>query len=223
MNISIQEALPAREDVKLYSTLTIGILAFQGAVREHARAVKDCGAQVREVRHPAGLTGLDGLIIPGGESTTIGKLMVEYGLIEPLKAAAAAGLPVFGTCAGLIILAKKITEGDQPLLELINIEARRNAFGRQTDSFETDINIPVLGDEPFRGIFIRAPWIESLKPGVKILAQLDVTSGHCGKIVLAEEGNILVSAFHPELTDDPRLHEYFLEKAFQGRELRAES
>lgn len=191
--------------------MNIGILALQGAVREHARAVRNCGALVKEIRQPRDISEIDGLIIPGGESTTIGKLAAEYELIEPLKALAAKGVPVFGTCAGLILLAKRVVEGDQPLLRLMDIVARRNAFGRQTDSFETEITIPILGAPSFHAVFIRAPWIESVGLNVRVLAKLDINNGQA-KIVLAEEDNLLVSAFHPELTDDRRLHRYFLEK-----------
>lgn len=188
----------------------IGVLALQGAFREHIKSVNALGAEAREVRKPEQLSGISGLIIPGGESTAIGKLMVEYRLIEPIKKLAMKGLSIFGTCAGMIALAKKTTEGTQPLLELMDIEVRRNAFGRQVDSFESDLFIPVIGKQSYRAIFIRAPWIERAGAGVKPLAS--VKYGDCDKIVLAEQDNLLVSAFHPELTDDLRIHKYFLEK-----------
>ena len=143
-------------------------------------------------------------MIPGGESTTIGKLMRHYGLVEPIQARAAAGMPVFGTCAGLITLAREIVEGDQPLLGLIDIVARRNAFGRQVRSFEADLEIAALGPPPLRAVFIRAPWIESSGPGVEILASYQ------GQPVAAREGRVLVTAFHPELTGDTRMHDAFL-------------
>ena len=162
------------------------------------------GAATTEIRHPAELDAVDGLVIPGGESTTIGKLMGHYGLIAPIKERAAGGLPVFGTCAGLITLAREIVEGDQPLLGLIDIVARRNAFGRQVHSFEADLDVPLLGPPPLRAVFIRAPWIESAGPGVEVLAS------HQGHAVAAREGRVLVTAFHPELTGDTRMHDAFL-------------
>ncbi len=155
------------------------------------------------VKWPGQLAGIDGLIIPGGESTTIGKLMVKYGFIQTIRDFAASGRPVYGSCAGLIAVAKKITEGSDPWLELMDIEARRNAFGRQQESFEAELDIPVLG-ATFTGIFIRAPWIEIAGPGVDVLAEFD------GHKIMAREKNILVTAFHPELTNDTRIHEYFL-------------
>ena len=182
----------------------IGVLALQGAVREHEAALAAAGARSKAIKWPAELAGVDGLIIPGGESTTIGKLMVKYGFIDAIRDFAASGKPVYGTCAGLIAVAKRITEGTAAWLELMDVEARRNAFGRQQESFEAELNIPVLG-RPFTGVFIRAPWIEAVGPGVEVLAE------HNDHIVMAREGNILVTAFHPELTDDIRVHEYFIE------------
>lgn len=183
----------------------IGVLALQGAFREHAAALDRCGARTRQVRQPHELADLDGLIIPGGESTTIGKLMVTYGLLEPVRELAAAGLPVFGTCAGLVMLARDVCEGDQPLLGLMDIKVRRNAFGRQVRSFEAPLQVAAMGAEPFPGVFIRAPWIEESQAGVEIL------SAHEGHPIAARQGDILATAFHPELTDDLRLHRYFLE------------
>ena len=181
----------------------IGILALQGAVREHASSLIEAGAEPVAIKQPEELKSLDGLIIPGGESTTIGKLMVKYGFIVAIKEFAGLGKPVYGTCAGLIIVAKKITEGTQPWLSLMNIEARRNAFGRQRESFEAELDIPAF-DRPYTGVFIRAPWIEKVEQGVEVLAEYD------GKKVMAREGAILVTAFHPELTADTRIHEYFI-------------
>jgi 5'-phosphate synthase pdxT subunit len=183
----------------------IGVLALQGAFREHIVMVRQLGAEALPIRWPEQLKGLDGLIIPGGESTTIGKLMTEYKLGEELQNLASEGLPLFGTCAGMILLAKRVTGLDLQPLAVIDIEVRRNAFGRQVDSFETELLIPVLGQNPFPGVFIRAPWIERFGDGVESIAQLQD-----GTIVAARGENILVSAFHPELTDDTRLHEYFL-------------
>lgn len=182
---------------------TIGVLALQGAVREHAASLRAAGAKSVSVKKTGELSGLDGLIIPGGESTTIGKLMVKYGFIEAVKDFANLGRPVYGTCAGLILVAKRITEGTKPWLELMDIEARRNAFGRQQESFEAPLNISAF-DSPFIGVFIRAPWIEKTGPEVTVMAEYD------DKIVMAREKNILVTAFHPELTNDQRVHEYFV-------------
>jgi 5'-phosphate synthase pdxT subunit len=185
--------------------LTVGVLALQGAFREHAAALQRCGARVRKVRRRRELPGLDGLVIPGGESTTIGKLMVSYHLLDEIRGLGAGGLPILGTCAGLVMLAREVVDGDQPLLGLMDIEVRRNAFGRQVKSFEAPLDIPVLGKEPFPGVFIRAPWIESTGEGVELLAS------HEGHGVAACQGSMLVTAFHPELTDDLRLHELFLQ------------
>lgn len=186
--------------------MNIGVLALQGAVREHVNMLERIGAKGVAVKKVKELDGIDGLIIPGGESTAIGKLMVKYHFIDAIKKLHADGVPIYGTCAGLILLAKKITEGDQPLLNLMDIEARRNAFGRQRESFEADLDIPVLGSQPFRAVFIRAPWVESAEKKVEILARFE------DRIVLARQGKLLASAFHPELTDDPRIHRYFLDR-----------
>lgn len=193
---------------------TIGVLALQGAVREHVQSIEKCGAGSREVKRVAELEGLDGIVIPGGESTTIGKLMTEYGFDGALRGFAADGRGIFGTCAGLILLANRITEGSQPLLGLMDVEVRRNAFGRQRESFEAAVAIPELGNKPFAGVFIRAPWIESVGPGVSVLAEFE------GRTVLARQENLLASAFHPELTDDPRLHEYFIHQVVGGGDVR---
>jgi len=191
-----------------HEPLLIGVLALQGDFREHRRVLEGLGAATREVRRPADLEGLDGLVIPGGESTTIGKLMVEYGLVEAIRAFAGEGRPVYGTCAGLIALARDTVEHhDQPLLGLIDIVARRNAFGRQVHSFEVDLPVAELGPEPLRAVFIRGPWIERAGPGVRVLAE------YGGHGVAAEEGPVLVTAFHPELTADTRVHRHFLEMA----------
>jgi 5'-phosphate synthase pdxT subunit len=183
--------------------LRIGVLAVQGNVREHAAALHRLGAEVVEVRKPDQLGGIDGLVIPGGESTTFMRLMRLYGLDEAVRAFAG---PVFGTCAGLIVL-------DRDHLGLVDVRVRRNAFGRQVASFETDLD--VAGEaEPFRAVFIRAPWIEEVGPGVEVLAEVD------GRPVLAREGRFLVAAFHPELTPDTRLHELFLDSVEEGRLVR---
>jgi len=182
----------------------IGVLALQGDFREHRAVLERLGAVSIEIRHARHLETVDGLVIPGGESTTIGKLMRRHGLVEPISTRTAAGMPVYGTCAGLIMLAREIVEGDQPLLGLMDIVARRNAFGRQVASFETDLDVPILGPAPLRAVFIRAPWIERHGPAVEVLA----TYG--GHAVAARQANLLVTAFHPELTGDTRMHDAFL-------------
>jgi pyridoxal 5'-phosphate synthase pdxT subunit len=173
--------------------LKIGVLAVQGNLREHVAVLRRLGAEAVEVRLPEHLDGLDGLVLPGGESTAIARLMALYGLDEALRDFRA---PVFGTCAGMIVL-------DREHLGLADITVRRNAFGRQVHSFEADLDIG-HGDEPVRAVFIRAPWIEDAGPEVEVLAEVD------GHPVLARQGRILVAAFHPELTDDTRIHELFL-------------
>lgn len=187
--------------------MKIGVLALQGAFIEHIHMLNGLGAEARQVRLPSDLDGLDGLIIPGGESTTIGKLATDYGLIQPLKDFAAAK-PIWGTCAGLIFMAKDIGTDRQPLLDLMDISVSRNAFGRQIASFEVDLSIKGLaGDAPFHAIFIRAPLVThaDIAAGVEVLATLDD-----GRIVAARQGHWLVTAFHPELTHDNRLHALFL-------------
>jgi 5'-phosphate synthase pdxT subunit len=197
----------------------IGVLALQGAFIEHVKMLQEMGVNTREVRLPEDLEGLDGLIIPGGESTTIGKLMTLYNLIEPVKEMALDGKPVWGTCAGMILLANDIGGLSQPLIGLMDIKVKRNAFGSQLDSFESDIEIPVLGEKPFRGVFIRAPYIEKVGPEALELARLggeaakheqDVNGTGQAVIVAARQNNLLATAFHPELTEDPRFHRYFL-------------
>jgi 5'-phosphate synthase pdxT subunit len=187
--------------------MNIGVLALQGAFIEHEKILKRIGVEVVEVRLPEHLDGLDGLIIPGGESTTIGKVARQWGLLEPLLAFARSGRPLWGTCAGMIFIAKNVVDGkpDQPLLALMDVTVRRNAFGRQVDSFEADLDVPVLGKEPFHAVFIRAPLIERVGDGVEVLAKLDDET-----IVAARQGNLLATAFHPELTEDDRFHRYFL-------------
>ena len=184
----------------------IGVLALQGAFIEHVSILNRLGVETSLVRLPQELEVLDGLVIPGGESTTIGKLMKAYGLVSPLRELIAGGLPVFGTCAGMILLAKQATDLNGYSLGAVDIQVRRNAFGRQVDSFEADLSIPVLGKAPFHAIFIRAPWIEKIGDGVEILAQLPD-----GTPVAARSKNVLVAAFHPELTKDVRFHAYFLD------------
>ncbi|GIV16370.1 MAG: pyridoxal 5'-phosphate synthase subunit PdxT [Armatimonadota bacterium] len=192
--------------------LTIGVLALQGDFEAHLRMLQRCGVQAQEVRTVQQLQEVDGLIIPGGESTTIIKLMQRYGLDEILRQRAQQGMPVYGTCAGLIVMARDI-EGypQQPRLGLLDVAVARNAFGRQVDSFEIDLPVPKLGEPPLRAVFIRAPYITRAGENVEVLASLD------GKIVLVQQGNLLGGAFHPELTDDLRLHEYFVQMALAYR------
>jgi 5'-phosphate synthase pdxT subunit len=191
--------------------MKIGVLASQGAFVEHIKALNKLDTETMPVRLPGELKGLDGLIIPGGESTTISKLMHSYKLVSEITALAGKGLPIFGTCAGMILMAKHIANNSTSTLGLMDISVKRNAFGRQVDSFETDLKIPALGDKPFPAVFIRAPLIESCGKGVEILAQLKNN-----RIVAVRQGNMLATAFHPELTDDLRLHKYFLD-IIQGK------
>jgi 5'-phosphate synthase pdxT subunit len=191
----------------------VGVLALQGAFIEHVNVLHQLGVDAVEVRLPEELLGLDGLIMPGGESTTIGKLAVQYGLVEPIEAMARDGKPVWGTCAGMILLARNIGNGSYPLLSLMDITVQRNAFGRQVDSFEVDLDVPALDavSEPaekgraFHSVFIRAPLIKAVGPDVKVLARLED-----GTIVAAQQERLLATSFHPELTPDSRFHRYFL-------------
>lgn len=182
----------------------IGVLALQGAFREHRLILEQLGCEVIEVRQSSDLDGIHGLIIPGGESTAIGKLLQVDDLGEKIKEMAIDDLPVFGTCAGMILLSKRIENSTQYNLGLMDMTAKRNAFGRQIASFEVDLNVPTLGSQPVRAVFIRAPFIQEVEPNVGILAEYE------GKIVFVRQGNMLASAFHPELTRDLRVHRYFL-------------
>jgi 5'-phosphate synthase pdxT subunit len=182
--------------------MRIGILALQGSVKEHKEMLKKCGAEPVEVRLPHDLDNVYGLIIPGGESTTIGKLMKKYGLDKEIIRKYNIGMPIYGSCAGAIVLAKTILPNKQFSLKLIDIIAKRNDYGRQLDSFETDLEIEGIGD--YKGIFIRAPTLE-ITNGVKILSEFE------GKPVMAQHDDILVTTFHPELTKDPRVHQYFID------------
>ncbi len=186
--------------------MKIGVLASQGAFAEHISVLRRLEVEAAPVRLPRELGGLDGLIIPGGESTSISKLMHDYKLVGEIKSLGQDGLPIFGTCAGMILLAKKGAASYPEPLGLIDIQVERNAFGRQRESFETELSIPALGKEPFHGVFIRAPLIKCVDGNVQILARLDD-----GTVVAARQGKILVAAFHPELTDDLRFHRYFLD------------
>ena len=186
--------------------MRIGILAAQGTFAEHIAILRQLEIDTVPVRLPHQLVGLDGLIIPGGESTSISKLMLSYNLMDRIRNLAKNGLPLFGTCAGMILLANKISNFDVEPLGVMDITVRRNVFGRQKESFETELSIPVLGEKPFPGVFIRAPAIEHANSKVEILARLTD-----GISVAARQGKLLASAFHPELTNDLRFHQYFLD------------
>lgn len=187
---------------------TIGVLALQGAFREHRGALERLGAKTREVRQRRDLDGLEAIVLPGGESTTIGKLLVELEMLEPLRQMVGEGMPAFGTCAGLILLAREIEGSSQPRLGVLDVRVRRNAFGRQVDSFETDLPVNGLDPSPFPAVFIRAPVILETGPDVQPLA-LILDNGE-ERPVAVRQGNLLAASFHPELTSDDRLHRYFL-------------
>jgi 5'-phosphate synthase pdxT subunit len=191
----------------------IGVLALQGDFREHIRMFGEVGALAHAVRLPEDVRDIDGLVIPGGESTVMGKLMVEYKLDQPIRDLIASGLPVWGTCAGLILLSRETDNAlaGQPLLAAMDIRTRRNAFGPQRASFEADVPVPALGGNPFHAVFLRAPAVESVGPAVEVLARLDDVPGEGqGTIVAVRQGQLLGTAFHPEVTGDPRFHDYFL-------------
>ena len=181
--------------------MKIGVLALQGAFREHLQTLEQIGVEGVPVRLPSDLEGVSGLILPGGESTTMRSLIDRWGLREPILELAAAGAPLFGTCAGMIVLAREIAGGDRPILPLLDVTVRRNAFGRQLDSWEGEVNVPVLGDQPVPGVFIRAPVVERAGPGVDVLATLGD-----GRIVAVRERNVVATAFHPELAGETRFH-----------------
>jgi 5'-phosphate synthase pdxT subunit len=182
------------------------VLALQGAVREHADAIRAIGAEPVLVRRAADLEGLDALILPGGESTTMRKLMDRYGLREPIRRMAAGGTPMFGTCAGMILLARQVDDETDSPLGVLDVTVQRNAYGRQLASYESDLEIPVLGEEPLHGVFIRAPVVTALGDGVEVLAR-----DAAGRPIAVRQGKVLATAFHPELTADRRLHRLLLE------------
>jgi 5'-phosphate synthase pdxT subunit len=186
--------------------MKIGILALQGAVREHRNLLRRLDVETVDVLNPDDLCGIDGLILPGGESTTVGKLLIRYNLLEPTVELGRKGLHILGVCTGLILLSKHINNSEQYRLGLMDTCVERNAFGRQLASFEADMIIPALGYTPFHTVFIRAPYIEKVGDNVKVLLSYQ------DKILFAEQDNFLAAAFHPELTDDTRIHEYFLSK-----------
>jgi 5'-phosphate synthase pdxT subunit len=195
----------------------IGILALQGDVREHERVLTACGADVTTVRRLAELEAVDGLVLPGGESTTIVKLARNFELLEPLRKRIADGLPVYGSCAGMILLADRVDEGGSPLEETIggiDMAVRRNAFGRQVDSFEEDVELDGLPGGPVHAVFIRAPWVESVGPAATPLGRISGGAA-AGRIVAVRQGDLLATSFHPELTGDGRIHAYFCEMVRQ--------
>ena len=202
----------------------IGVLGLQGDVAEHRAALGHLGAASTIVRNPADLVGIDGLVIPGGESTAISRLAVDLGMLKPIRGVISAGMPTLGTCAGMILLAREVIDGrrDQEQFGGINMTVRRNAFGRQVDSFEADLSLPVIGGEPFRAVFIRAPWVESIGAEVEVLGRLGPGSGPGssgsatnsssagGRIVAVRQDSVIATSFHPELTHDYGIHELLL-------------
>lgn len=190
----------------------IGVLALQGDVREHLAALAECDALARPVRRVEELDSVDALVLPGGESTAISNLALTFGLLEPIRRRIADGMPAYGSCAGMIMLAEQVLDGrpDQQSFGGIAMTVRRNAFGRQVDSFEAPVEIEGIGGEDFHAVFIRAPWVESVGPDVRVLGR--VTAGPAaGRIVAVRQGNLLATAFHPELTGDLRVHRYFVD------------
>ena len=181
--------------------MRIGVLAVQGAFAEHIALLREIGVEAVPVRLPADLDGLSGLILPGGESTAMRKLIDQWGLRQPILDLAQRGAPLFGTCAGMILLSNEITDGDEPVFPLLDIGVRRNAFGRQLDSFEASLEVPILGDKPVHAVFIRAPVVERVGEGVDVLAQLED-----GRVVAVRDGNVIATAFHPELAGETRFH-----------------
>jgi len=190
----------------------VGVLALQGDFREHEQVLQGCGVSTRRVRTVEELEGIDALVLPGGESTTMSNLALRWGLMEPLRALVRGGLPAYGSCAGMIMLADRIEGGrpDQETIGGLDVTVRRNAFGRQVDSFEADLDMPVLGERPVHAVFIRAPWVEQVGPDVEVLGTV-AAGPAAGKIVAVRQGNLLATSFHPELTGDTRVHAYFVE------------
>jgi len=183
------------------SPVRIGVLAVQGAFAEHIAILRQIGVEAVAVRLPRDLEGISGLILPGGESTTMRKLIDEWGLRQPILDLAAKGAPLFGTCAGMILLSKDITDGDEPVFPLLDISVKRNAFGRQLESFESELDVPVLGDRKVHAVFIRAPVVERVGADVDVIAQLDD-----GRVVAVKHGQVIATAFHPELSGETRFH-----------------
>ncbi|OLR94867.1 pyridoxal 5'-phosphate synthase glutaminase subunit PdxT [Actinokineospora bangkokensis] len=194
----------------------VGVLALQGDVREHAAALESGGARVLPVRRPEELARVDGLVVPGGESTTMSRLLEVFELLDPLRERLAAGMPAYGSCAGMILLAERVLDGraDQRQLGGLDVVVRRNAFGRQVDSFEAELDFAGVDGGPVKAVFIRAPWVESVAEGVDVLATVPDTPGAgdaAGRIVAVRQGRVLATAFHPELTGDPRVHRRFVD------------
>ncbi|HKT04589.1 MAG TPA: pyridoxal 5'-phosphate synthase glutaminase subunit PdxT [Rugosimonospora sp.] len=198
--------------------LAVGVLAVQGDVREHLRALTGCGARALPVRRPAELEDVDALVIPGGESTTISKLAVEFDLADPIRKRIAGGMPAYGSCAGMIMLAAEVLDGrpDQQQFAGIDMTVRRNAFGRQVESFEAPVELAEVGGDPFQAVFIRAPWVERVGDGVTVLGRVGAGS-QAGRIVAVRQGSLLATAFHPELTGDLRVHRLFVDLAVAAR------
>jgi len=211
------------------SAFVVGVLALQGDVREHLRALTACGVPVRPVRRPSELDDVDALVIPGGESTTISKLSVEFGLADPIRKRISDGMPAYGSCAGMIMLAAEVLDGrpDQQSFGAIDMTVRRNAFGRQVDSFEADITLDGLPGEPFHAVFIRAPWVERVGPDVEVLGRVPAAAAPTppgaaatvpeDRIVAVRQGNLLATAFHPELAGDLRVHRLFVDLAREAQ------
>ena len=201
----------------MISAPIIGVLAIQGAVREHMALLEAAGAQAVAVKHPADLAQISGIVLPGGESTTISKLAVIDGLMEPLRDFAASGLPMYGSCAGMILLADRILDGrpDQESIGGIDMTVRRNAFGRQVDSFEGGIDLEGIDGGPFPGVFIRAPWVEEIGARVEVIGRVGAGAA-AGRIVAVRDRNLIATSFHPELTGDTRVHQYFVEMVRQA-------
>ncbi|MDQ3825523.1 MAG: pyridoxal 5'-phosphate synthase glutaminase subunit PdxT [Actinomycetota bacterium] len=200
----------------------VGVLALQGDVWEHQRAIGECGLRSTLVRRPAELAGVDALIVPGGESTTMNRLLIAFDLMEPLRARLAEGMPAYGACAGMILLSREILDGtaDQQQLAVLDVVVRRNAFGRQIDSFEADLDFAGVPGDPVRAVFIRAPWVEQVGAGVEVLARVpDVPAAGsaASRIVAVRQGCVLATAFHPELTGDRRVHQLFCEMVRRSR------
>ncbi|ERB52982.1 glutamine amidotransferase [Rhodococcus sp. P27] len=192
----------------------IGVLALQGDVREHLAALDDSGADAVGVRRPEELDKVDGIVIPGGESTTMSRLLQVFELLDPLRERLRGGLPAYGSCAGMILLASEVldTRPDAEYLGAIDMTVRRNAFGRQVDSFESDLEFEGIIGDPIRAVFIRAPWVERVGPGVEVLAQVPAAAGEAaGRIVAVRQGSVIATSFHPEVTGDRRVHEMFVD------------
>jgi 5'-phosphate synthase pdxT subunit len=196
---------------------TVGVLAVQGDVAEHLDALERSGARASAVKTRAELDAVDALVVPGGESTTVIRLLDRFGLAEPIVRRVRQGMPFWGTCMGMIVAAHEVAGIEQPTLDLIDVTVRRNAFGRQIASAEVPLQIPALGEKPFPAIFIRAPWVERAGPGVNVLASLD------GRGVFVREGNVIATSFHPELTKDRRVHEYFVRMLAEARKAGSQS